>query len=180
MAFPCFGYNADGQKAMRSRAGLLWFGSLLLSISIATFGFDYDSYQSMTFDEVYEKSDALVDEHRDEVGISIPTPTIKAAFVGRVLVMPYECSDGDLKKYMRMVGFEVDQFPPINYCMELASESGRKATFHVQDALVGYLFDEVSHGDFVSVWVIWAYTNGYEEKPYFLVNSYEEFSELGL
>jgi len=148
--------------------------TFVLLFSKASYGFDYGAYEQTTFDDIYERSDVLVNEHREDIGISIPNPTVKAAFTGKISKMPYECSDEALKNFMKMVGFKTNQFPPINYCIELESISGRRATFHLQDSLVPYVFEEVDVGEFVYIWVIWAYTDGYKKKPYFLINAYEE------
>ncbi len=147
--------------------------TILLIIPLSGYCFDYSSYEESTLDDIFSRSNIILDLHKGDEGIEIITPTVRVALKEQIVKLPYDCPNGALMKFMSMVGFNTKEFPPINFCIDIQSKSGTAATFHVQDSLVGFINSEVKVGDFVNVWALWVYSNGYTGLPVFLINSYE-------
>ena len=149
--------------------------SLLVFILLPLTGnaFDYSSYEIETLDNIIKRSNVILDEHKDEKGIELISPTIRIAIKDKIMKMPYKCDNGALLKFMSMVGYKADKLPPINYCIDLKSNSGVVVTFHVQDTLVQYLNEEVKVGENITLWALWIYSSGFDGLPRFLANEFE-------
>jgi hypothetical protein len=136
--------------------------------------FDFASYENETLDNIVKRSNVIIDEHGEDKGIEILNPSKRVALTEELVKLPYKCSTEALTRFMKLVGFEIESLPPINYCIEIRSKSGVVATFYVQDSLVGFINEEVKLGDSINLWALWVFSDGFTRLPFFLVNSYEK------
>jgi len=150
---------------------ILVFINILLSFG--AYGFNTSSYQNETLNNIIKRSNVIVDLHGDDKGIEIIRPTARVFLKENLAKMPYKCSSDGLLKIMKVAGFNANNFPPINYCIDIKSKSGVTAIFYVQDSLVEFINKEVKVGDNVKLWALWVYSNGFDRLPRFLVNGYE-------
>ncbi len=140
---------------------------------ILGYGFDYSSYEESTLNSILERSDAILNLHQDDKGIEIINPVVRVSLSEELARMPYKCESGFLLKIMKMVRFQIDTFPPINYCVDVKSDSGRTVKFFVQDGLVERIKQEATVGTNISLWALWVYSSGFDGLPRFLMNEFD-------
>ncbi len=145
---------------------------ILLLLPLCSYSFNYSSYKSDTLDNIVHRSNEILNLHGDDKGVEIITPAKKVQLNEVIVKMPYKCNKGALIRFMKMTGFKVDSSTPINYCVDIKSESGVVVTFHIQDVLVKYIVKEVAVGQHLKLWALWIYSSGFSKLPVLLVNEF--------
>ncbi len=152
------------------------FATLVFLFPVLGYGFDYSSYKEDTLNSIIERSNSILKLHEGDEGVEIINPSVRVSLNEELASMPYECDTGSLLKFMKMIGYQTDNFPPINFCVNVRSKSGVVVTFYLQDSLVKHLNNEVEIGNNINILALWVFSNGFDGLPWFLMNEFNSSS----
>ena len=136
--------------------------------------FDYDSYKKTTLSSIVTESDVIIDSHGEDLGLEILTPMRAVSFSNQILSLPAPCDTNALFQILVMQGHERNSLPAVSFCLEIENESGQSAVMYVQDRLVSAMQSELIAGDVITTWSVWVFSNGFDRKPYLLLNAYRK------